>query len=200
MSNAQNRREFLQKLGAFSLAAGAGSVFPGVASGSSKKEGREKIYVGNPNQQKLKIYNGKVITPFRVINEGTVVVTDGKISEVSVGNVEVPGATEIDAQGNFISPGFIDIHIHGGGGSGFLDGSVDAFLEVARAHSEHGTTAMFPTALSGDKEVLLRNIDLYEKAAGMDYDGAQFLGLFLEGPYYSMDHKGAQDPRYIRDP
>ena len=66
-------------------------------------------------ENKLKIFNGKILTPYRIIS-GTVVVIDGKIKEVAEGNIDVPGAVEIDAKGSYIAPGFIDIHVHGGGG------------------------------------------------------------------------------------
>jgi N-acetylglucosamine-6-phosphate deacetylase len=77
----------------------------------------------------LKIYNGNIITPYRIIPHGTVVISEGKISEVQAGNIEVPNALEIDAAGKYIAPGFIDMHIHGGGGYDFMDGSEEAFLK-----------------------------------------------------------------------
>lgn len=197
MEKGQNRREFLQKLGAISLAAGAGSTLPITSLGSS---GQEAPSAGSQNNARLKIHNGRIITPFRIISSGTVVVTGDKISEVREGNIDVPDAIEIDAGGQYIAPGFVDLHVHGGGDHDFLDGSVDAFLGIARAHAKHGTTSMYPTATSGNVDQLMRNLELYEQAAEQNTDGAEFLGMFLEGPYYSMDQRGAQDPRYVRDP
>ena len=66
---------------------------------------------------KLKIFNGRIITPFRVIPRGSVLIVDGKIAKIAEGDIEEPVADEIDAQGKFISPGFIDIHVHGGEGT-----------------------------------------------------------------------------------
>jgi N-acetylglucosamine-6-phosphate deacetylase len=195
MKRGENRREFLQKLGLISLGASAGTTLPIISFGQINEE--SLLY---KNNEKLKIYNGRIITPYRIIQQGTVVVIGGKISEVSEGNIEVPGAIEIDAKGKNVSPGFIDLHSHGGGGYSFLDGSVEAFLKVAELHAQHGTTSMFPTALSGDIEELFKNLDIYELADKQNEFGAQFLGVFLEGPYYSMEQRGAQNPRYIRDP
>ncbi len=183
----KNRREFMQKLGIASLVASGGMV-------------SLNGFAQTMNKTKLKIYNGRIITPYRVLNKGTVVVEGGKIIDVSDANIDVPGAVEIDAKGLNISPGFIDLHVHGGGGHSFLDGTVDAYLKAAEIHARHGTTSMFPTALSGEKEELYKNIDIYGQADKENKLGAQFLGMFLEGPYYSMEQKGAQDPRYIRDP
>jgi N-acetylglucosamine-6-phosphate deacetylase len=148
----------------------------------------------------LKIFNGKILTPYRTIQRGTVVVSEGRIVSVCEGDVDVAGAMEIDAGGCYISPGFIDIHVHGGGGADFMDGSVDAFLTVARTHARYGTTSMLPTTLTSEKEELFHTLDLYRKANQENRSGAQFLGIHLEGPYFAMNQRGAQDPRYIRNP
>lgn len=196
MEKGQNRKEFLRNLGAISLAAGTGGALPLKSFGRAKA--RSLTSAGK--NDKLKIYNGQIITPYRMIRNGTVVVTGDTITEVREGNIDVPDATEIDANGHYIAPGFIDLHVHGGGDYDFLDGDAEAFLRAAETHAQHGTTSMYPTALSGDVNTLIRNLELYEEAADRNKQGAQFQGIFLEGPYYSMDQRGAQDPRYIRDP
>ena len=151
-------------------------------------------------QQRLKIYNGKILTPYRVISPGTVLVTGEKITAVSKGNVEVTDAIEIDAAGKYIAPGFIDIHVHGGGGYDFMDGNKEAFLKIAETHARYGTTSMVPTTLTSEKEGLLNTLQLYEEANMENVNGAQFLGMHLEGPYFAMNQRGAQDARFIRDP
>lgn len=148
----------------------------------------------------MKIFNGNILTPYRLIRQGTVVVSEGKIVEVSEGNIEVPDAEEIDAKGNFIAPGFIDMHVHGGGGHDFMDGSENAFLKIAETHAQYGTTSMMPTTLTAEKEELYKTLELYEQANRNNTSGAQFLGIHLEGPYFAMSQRGAQDPRYIRNP
>src|SRR6476620_5533276 len=150
--------------------------------------------------ERLKIYNGRVLTPNRIIPNGTVVMMGEKIREVSEGNIDLPAATEIDAQGNYISPGFIDLHVHGGGGHDFMDGTVNAFLEIAKMHARYGTTSMLPTTLTSGKQRLLQVLTSYERANEQNRAGAQFLGMHIEGPYIAMNQKGAQDPRFIRDP
>ena len=152
------------------------------------------------DQQRIKIFNGKIITPYKIIEGGTVLVTGNTITAVGAGNIEAEDAIAIDAKGKYISPGFIDIHVHGGGGHDFMDGNEVAFLKIAEAHVQYGTTAMLPTTLSSSKEELLQSLALYDKANQKNINGAQFLGMHLEGPYFAMNQRGAQDPRYIRDP
>jgi N-acetylglucosamine-6-phosphate deacetylase len=149
---------------------------------------------------RIKIINGKIITPQRIIRDGMVVITDDKISEVSDNRMEVSDAIEIDAGGKFIAPGFIDIHAHGGAGYDFMDATEKAFLEIAALHARYGTTAMLPTTLSSSKEEILRTLEAYESASKKNVNGSQFLGMHLEGPYFAMNQRGAQDPRFIRDP
>src|SRR5258708_18827997 len=150
--------------------------------------------------QRLKIYNGKIITPYRIIPNGCILVTGNTITAVSEGNVDFGDAIEIDAKGKYIAPGFIDIHVHGGGGHDFMDGTEEAFVKIAELHASHGTTSMTPTTLSCEKKDLLQTLETYERVAEQNRQGAAFIGMHLEGPYFSMNQRGAQDPRYIRPP
>jgi N-acetylglucosamine-6-phosphate deacetylase len=152
------------------------------------------------HQERLKIVNGKIITPFKIIEGGTVVVTDGIITGVSEKKLELEDALEIDAKGQYVAPGFIDLHVHGGGGYDFMDGSETAFLTIAKTHARYGTTTMLPTTLSSSKEELLQTLTLYENVHAKNSNGARFAGMHLEGPYFAMNQRGAQDPQYIRDP
>ena len=152
------------------------------------------------NKQRLKIFNGKIITPSRIIPNGTILITGNNITAVEEKEIQVEGAIEIDANGKYISPGFIDIHVHGGGGHDFMDGTETAFLKIAETHARYGTTSMLPTTLSSSHEELLQTLAIYEDASRNNSNGAQFLGLHLEGPYFAMNQRGAQDPKYIRDP
>lgn len=135
-----------------------------------------------------------------MIPNGTLLVTDGMITAIEEGNLDFPDALEIDAKGKYISPGFIDIHIHGGGGHDFMDGTTDAFLKIAEMHAKHGTTAMLPTTLTCEKSDLLLTLDAYDHANKSNTTGSAFIGMHLEGPYFSINQRGAQDPKYIRDP
>ena len=150
--------------------------------------------------QRLKIFNARVITPGKIIENGTILVTGETITAVSEQNIDAEGAIEINANGKYVAPGFIDIHVHGGGGHDFMDGNESAFLKIAELHARYGTTAMLPTTLTSSKEELLQTLAIYEIAKEKNINGAQFLGMHLEGPYIAMAQRGAQDPRYIREP
>jgi N-acetylglucosamine-6-phosphate deacetylase len=149
---------------------------------------------------KIKIFNGNVITPYRIIKNATLLVNNNQIELIKEGDVDAPGYMAIDAKGNYIAPGFIDIHIHGGGGHDFMDGTEEAYLKIAEIHARYGTTALAPTTLTCAKEDLLKSIELYKSADLKNTKGAQFIGLHLEGPYFALSQSGAQDPRYIRNP
>ncbi|WP_222536316.1 N-acetylglucosamine-6-phosphate deacetylase [Pedobacter polysacchareus] len=150
--------------------------------------------------EKIKIYNGKIITPHRTINGGCIIIEGGKILEVSTSDIPIENALEINAMGNFIGPGFIDLHVHGGGGHDFMDNEPEGFLAIAALHAKHGTTALMPTTLSSEHQDLMDTLSVYETANARNVNGAQFIGIHIEGPYFSMEQRGAQDPRYIRAP
>jgi N-acetylglucosamine-6-phosphate deacetylase len=150
--------------------------------------------------QRIKIINGKIITPHRIIHDGMILIAGEKIAEVSDRRVDVDDVVEIDAKGNYIAPGFIDIHVHGGGGYDFMDATETAFLKIAELHAQYGTTAMLPTTLSSTKEEIIKALAVYDLANQKNIKGSQFLGMHLEGPYFAMSQRGAQDPRFVRDP
>lgn len=149
---------------------------------------------------RLLIHNGKIILHNRILTTGSVLIQDGRILAVEEGSMDFPGAQTIDAKGLYISPGFIDIHVHGGGGYDFMDATEEAFLHIAAVHAQHGTTSMMPTTTSADKEGILETLDVYDKIKDAPSNGAALIGLHLEGPYFAMNQRGAQDPRFIRDP
>jgi len=149
--------------------------------------------------RRYKIINARLVTPYRIIPNGSVLVDDGKIVAVTPGTIEADADT-IDAGGKYVAPGFIDIHIHGGGGHDFMDGTEEAFLKIAETHVRYGTTALMPTTLTSDTQGLLDTLTVYDSVKDKNVRGAQFLGMHLEGPYFAMNQRGAQDPRYIRDP
>ncbi|MGI6704744.1 MAG: N-acetylglucosamine-6-phosphate deacetylase [Clostridia bacterium] len=147
------------------------------------------------------LYNGKVITPFRMMNGGVRLRGD-KIDLVFEGPPppKDEGDRFIDVEGRYIAPGFVDIHCHGGGGHDFMDGSAQAVLEGTRAHMAHGTTSILPTTVASTREEIYGVLQSYEEARKQSGDGPDLLGIHLEGPYFSMEQRGAQDPKYIRNP
>lgn len=150
--------------------------------------------------QAVRIHNGKLVLP-NIITEGVdLYLRNGKIEAITNVRLDNHDLVEIDARGNYVAPGFIDMHVHGGGNYDFMDNDLQGYFEIARVHAMHGTTAMSPTTLSCEKQDLLQTITLYDQASKMQHDGAKFIGLHIEGPYFAMTQRGAQDPRYIRNP
>ncbi len=143
------------------------------------------------------IVNGKIILPDGICS-GVLVMDGGTIKGV-VDNVP-PGSEVIDAEGDYVSPGFIDMHTHGAGGADFMDGTVGAYLTAARTHAMHGTTLLYPTTLTSTDEDLYDSFETYRKAVAENRDGAAFGGMHLEGPYFNPLFAGAQDPRWLRCP
>lgn len=151
---------------------------------------------------RLIIKNGTVIFYNRIQENTTIVCKNGKISEIIKSDeVEIrEGDQVIDARGNYVSPGFIDIHTHGGGGHDFMDSTVEAYLGAAETHAKYGTTALLPTTLTSTTDEMLDTFAVYKEAVKQNTRGAKFLGLHLEGPYFSYNQRGAQDPKYLRNP
>jgi len=150
--------------------------------------------------KKLIIKNGRILTPFRDIGLGSVIIEDGIIKAIETGNVNIEGAEVIDAGGNYIAPGFIDLHTHGAGNHDFMDATMEAYLGAAEMHAKHGTTYLLPTTLTSTNEGLYDTFELFRKAQKENKKGAIMGGLHLEGPYFALNQKGAQDPRYLRNP
>ena len=143
---------------------------------------------------------GNIITPFRVIENGEVCYCGDKITYVGKAQNNDSLYTVKDYGNNYISPGFIDIHIHGGGGYDFMLGTEEAFLGAAEFHAKHGTTVLLPTSMCCLDDELFAYFDAFKKVKNVKTNGAQMPGLHLEGPYFSDAQKGAQDPRYILKP
>ncbi|MGM9791004.1 MAG: N-acetylglucosamine-6-phosphate deacetylase [Candidatus Cryptobacteroides sp.] len=151
---------------------------------------------------KLIIKGAKLIFE-KGICEGLDLVCDklsGKIVQICPDAQVQEGDELLDVGGAYLSAGFIDIHLHGGGGHDFMDGTVEAFIGAARIHATHGTTAMVPTTLTCTDGELLRSFEVFRQAKADNADGARLLGLHLEGPYFSPAQSGAQDPSYLKTP
>ena len=105
----------------------------------------------------------------------------------------------LDAGGRFVSPGFLNIHVHGCGGKDTMDEDGDALPVMCRVQAQMGVTGFLPTTMTYDMPRIHRAFRrIREMMAGRDTGGARVLGCHMEGPYISPAHKGAQDAAYIR--
>lgn len=132
---------------------------------------------------KTVIHNGRIILKDKILEDYNLYFEDGKISAIT--DEKLCYDKSIDAQGAYISPGFIDIHTHGAGGCDFLDKSVDAYITAATVHAKHGATAIVPTLTSIDIDGMKDAISVFKTAREQVHTGAQLLGLHAEGPYFS---------------
>jgi N-acetylglucosamine-6-phosphate deacetylase len=146
----------------------------------------------------VQIINGKIHTPQGWLRNGSVIINDNKILEVSNCDLAVVGAKIIDAKGMYIVPGGVEIHVHGGGGRDFMEGSEDAFRTAVDAHMQHGTTSIFPTLSSSSIPMIRAAAATTEKL--MAEKDSPILGLHLEGHYFNMKMAGGQIPEYIKNP
>ena len=157
--------------------------------------------------------NGTLILPDRTLEVGALVCRDGRISALGHReDIAVPkNATRIDARGGLIGPGYIDIHVHGGDGADFMDGSVEAVQTVLRAHARHGTTSMFPTTTTGSRKQIEAMLSACQTIKGgksprksgrakATAPGARIGGVHLYGPYFAEDKVGCHLKSGRRDP
>lgn len=146
----------------------------------------------------------QVIGPQSVLPDSWVFVQNGRIEALGSGEPPQEKAEDMtvcDGQGGYLSPGFVDLHVHGGGGEDFSDASTDAYLTALKTHLRGGTTTILPTLMTGSLSRILENVAVYEELAAHPPAGLPHLGgLHLEGPYFSPAQLGAQDGRYVRLP
>jgi len=154
---------------------------------------------------KWMIYNARLVLVDRVAEKGYLVFESGRILNVGLMK-DAPASgidRSIDAAGRYLSPGFIDLHIHGGGGADFRDGDLEAFVTVMATHRRGGTTTMMPTLSSGTRQVIEQALRAYGQAADMPgSDGIypRLCGAHIEGPYFSVEQRGAQPAAFLRSP
>ena len=125
------------------------------------------------------IVNGKILTPQGWMKNGSVIIRDNKILEVTNCDLAIIGANLVDARGMYVVPGYIEMHVHGGGGRGFQEGTKDAFETAVKAHLKYGTTSIYPTLSSSTVPMIQRAVETCNEL--MAQPNSPILGLHLEG-------------------
>lgn len=141
--------------------------------------------------------NGKILTPQGWIKDGSVLISNGKILEVTNSDLAVIGAKVIDVKGMYIVPGFIGMHIHGGGGHDYTEATADAFECATRAHLLHGATSVFPTLTSTTFDNIRKAANVCEEIMKTN---KVIQGLHIEGPYLNPKMAGTQWGEYLKTP
>lgn len=132
------------------------------------------------------------------IEKGSILIEDGIIKEINPSEINLQNA--IDCKGLYVSPGFVDVHIHGAGGHDTMDGTFEAINEISKTICKYGTTSFTPTTMTMSADDILKSMISIKKAKIEGTDGAIVLGAHLEGPFISPSAIGAQNPNYLIAP
>jgi N-acetylglucosamine-6-phosphate deacetylase len=142
------------------------------------------------------LFIGTVIQPHGLLENGAVLCEDGRIAAVGR-DLDAPSSA-VEVAGDVIAPGFVDIHVHGGDGADFMDGTPEAVATATRAHARHGTTTIFPTTTTGSRDQLEA---MLAACAGVSPgSGARVAGVHLYGPFFAADKLGCHGAEGRRDP
>lgn len=145
---------------------------------------------------------GPIVLVDSVVTDHRVTVRDGLVDTVEPDRGSLPADAEVvDLKGASLAPGFVDIHVHGGGGADFMDASVDAVRTVCRTHLRHGTTSLFPTTTTGTVEQINATMDACREVIDSPGgDESRIVGIHLYGPYFAADKVGCHQQVHQRDP
>jgi len=145
--------------------------------------------------------NARLLFPDRLAH-GNLRIADGKIAAISDRDIPAqPGEPVVNLGGQFLAPGFIDMHIHGALRRDTMEATADAFSTICRHHARFGTTSLALTTITATADDIvnvLRAIREYRQAP--DPKGSQVLGTHIEGPYFSKEKPGAHRIELIREP
>ena len=160
--------------------------------------------------------HAQLVLSDRIVPDGWLLADDGKIAALGAGHppeevlsgLAPDQVTLVNLNGAWVMPGFIELHSHGAGGADFMDGTLEAWKTIAATHAAHGTTTLLATTLASSTQALDRSLRIWSdwQTADLNRPGkpgrrtATIWGLHLEGPYFSPEQAGAQDPRYLRHP
>lgn len=132
------------------------------------------------------------------IEKGSVLVEDGKIKEINP--TDQTSTNVVDGKGLYLSPGFINVHIHGASGHDTMDGTFEAINEISKSILKNGTTAFTPTTMTVSIDAIKKSMEVIKEAKLNGTDGALVLGAHLEGPFISPAAIGAQNPNFLQTP
>lgn len=149
---------------------------------------------------RLALINGRVILPQEMVTGKAVVVEGQKIAGLVDADSLGTEVEKIDVGGRYIAPGLIDIHIHGALGHTFNEPTEEAFATITEENARRGVTSLLATVAAAPIPDMVRCLEFCRQWMGELHEGAQVLGVHLEGPYFSLAKKGALDPQNIRTP
>jgi len=147
------------------------------------------------------VVNGKIILKDRII-EGAALLFSDVIEGVLPPDKLPEGIEKIDAKGGYVSPGLIDMHIHGYLGCDVCDGTEESIRTISKGLLANGVTGYLPTTMTVAMSVIKQSLEVCRKLKeeSKTWDGSTILGVHAEGPFISESKKGAQNPDYILKP
>src|SRR5713101_4023108 len=147
-------------------------------------------------------HNGTIVADSGVIPSGMVVARLGRIEHVGAYDPGLipPGAETVDVRGRYLAPGFVDLHIHGGAGSDFMDATAADIETVFRYHAAHGTTSLCPTTATAPLNEILDALEAIERYRNGSQRFGRALGAHIEGPYLAMTKRGCHLPEFVHNP
>ncbi|MGH9370743.1 MAG: amidohydrolase family protein, partial [Vicinamibacterales bacterium] len=158
-----------------------------------------------PLSPSFRIVNATLVLPDRLVPDGAVDILEGRLAAVGA-STDLPGSSGpvVNAEGGFLAPGYVDLHVHGGDNADFMDGTARAFETVIRAHTRHGTTSIVPTSTVARHEQTIAFLEntraMQRRTADPEPGLARTLGAHLYGPYFAEDKVGCHPKEPLRPP
>jgi N-acetylglucosamine-6-phosphate deacetylase len=149
---------------------------------------------------RIALTNGRVVLPREIVTGKSVLVAGGKILGITDAGSADARTEQIDVGGRYITPGLIDIHTHGALGHTFNEPATEAFDCILEENVTRGVTSLLATVATAPIRDMVACLAFSRRWMRAPHAGTQVLGVHVEGPYFSMEQKGAQDPHNVRTP
>ena len=161
--------------------------------------------MSDADRGEFRVMGATVVLPDRLVPDGALHLLEGRIVSAGTrGDVSRWAGPVVDGRGMYLVPGYVDMHVHGGGGADFMDATVDAFETAGRAHTAHGTTSIVPTSTVARDE---QTLEFLQRCRELKRIGAQpakgmcrVIGAHLYGPYFAPDKVGCHPRQAARPP
>ena len=150
--------------------------------------------------KKILLKNGRIVLKNKLVN-GSISIFDGKIEKIFESNFDLDEKDFdeiIDLNQKYLGPAFVDVHTHGADGADAMDVSEEALRKISKYLAKEGTANFLATTLTSTKEILKNVLGIVAKLQDKDIDGANIFGVHMEGPYFSVEYKGAQNEKYMK--
>src|SRR5262245_45670255 len=149
----------------------------------------------------FRFLNGTVVLADRLVSECDLLTRDDRIAHIGPASTGSGSSlTVVDLDGGYLLPGFVDLHVHGGAGADFMDGTAEAFRTVLAAHARHGTTSCTPTTTVASHDQHMTFLELVREFRKRPAAGAKVLGAHIYGPYFAPEARGCHPAATVRPP